>query len=55
LLYNPATFQHVLVVATTITKEVHLLEPKHRYCKPTVLSCTQIHFMSPSTQSLLNI
>ena len=37
-LYSQVTFQHVSVAAITITSEVHLHEPKHRYCKLSFLS-----------------
>jgi hypothetical protein len=30
-LYSPATFQHVTVVAASISREVHLHEPKHAF------------------------
>jgi len=51
--YSQTVFHHVSVVDTAIVREVHPCEPKHRCCKLPVclvLSCTQIHFASPSTQ-----
>jgi hypothetical protein len=53
-LYGQAIFQHVSVATTTtIIREVHLHEPKHRYCKLSILLCTLSDSLRVSTNTEL--
>ena len=54
-LYSQVTFRHVSVATTTtIIREVHLHQPKHRYFKLSYHAHCQNHFASPSVHSLMN-
>ena len=49
-IYSWTIFHHVSVATTTVVREVHLCEPKHRCCRLPIclIMHTQIHFVSPT-------